>query len=175
MPFLALLAAIVGLAVGAGATAAIWAGDDGDGIRTEPFYAFAQGFSGNRLDPASGRREITIQMRTFNSVQGLESLRIRKFLDERTQQIQDGVYTFRTGDGDVLELAVAGEAAAPQGPDEFFTQTHEQWRVTRGTGRFEDVEGEGELVSADVIGVREDPPGGGNGVKYFTGELHFPD
>ena len=134
----------------------------------------AQGFSSDRLNRQTGQLEINIQARTFNTPYNIRSLRVHKFLDNTTpppQRVYDATYTFSTVGRDTLVLEASGEATEPEGPDKFFAQTHEAWRVVDGTGVFEGVRGQGQLDTALIIN-RED---GANLVKYFTGELQFPE
>jgi pSer/pThr/pTyr-binding forkhead associated (FHA) protein len=171
---LAIILLVIGLAIGAGVGALIWAGGSEDGARTEPFFAMAQGFSQDKLNEETGQLEINIEARTFNTPFNIRSLNVNKFLDNTTQppqRVYDATYTFTTLGRDTLVLEASGEATGPEGPDEFFFQTHEAWRVIDGTGVFEGVKGEGQLDTALTI-QRED---GANLVKYFTGTLEFPD
>ena len=73
--------------------------------------------------------------------------------------------------------AAAGDVTEPEGPDAFFGQTFEQWRVVEGTGVFEGARGEGTITTAvDVAGRGPaEAPTGSNVVKHIQGTLQLSD
>jgi hypothetical protein len=177
-PFV-VLAAVVGLLVGGGIAAAIW-GDDSSASEPEEFSLMAEGWSGETLDPQTSQREIVITMKTFESPHGIEELRVHKFLDETTpppQRTYDAMYTFSAQNGDTLVFSAAGDVTEPEGPDAFFGQTFEQWRVVEGTGIFEGARGEGTITTAvDVAGRGPaEAPTGSNVIKHIQGTLELSD
>ena len=175
-PFV-VLAAIAGLVVGGLLSQLIW-GDDSSASDPEPFSLMAEGWSGETNDPDTGQREIVITMKTFEGQHGIEELRVHKFLDETTpppQRTYDAMYTFTAQNGDTLVFSAAGDVTEPEGPDAFFGQTFEQWRVVEGTGIFEGARGEGTITTAvDVAGRGPaEAPTGSNVVKHIQGTLQL--
>jgi pSer/pThr/pTyr-binding forkhead associated (FHA) protein len=171
-------AAIVGLLIGGAIAAAIWGGDES--TAAEPFSLMAEGWSAETIDPESSQREIVITMKTFESPHGIEELRVHKYLDETTpppQRTYDAMYTFSAQNGDTLVFSAAGDVTEPEGPDAFFGQTFEQWRVVEGTGIFEGARGEGTITTAvDVAGRGPaEAPTGSNVVKHIQGTLQLDD
>lgn len=176
-----LLAAILGILIGGGIAAAIWAGDDSSAASpVERFSLMAEGFSAETFDERSGQREIVITMKTFEAPHEIEELHLHKYLDETTpppQRTYDAIYTFTAQNGDTLVLSAAGDVTEPQGPDRFFGQTFEQWRVVNGTGNFEGAIGEGTITTAVNVAGRgpQSAPTGSNVVKHIQGELELRD
>ena len=172
------LAAILGVLVGGAIAAAIWGGSESSAATTEEFSLMAEGWSGETIDPESRQREIVITMKTFESPHGIEELRVHKYLDESTpppQRTYDAIYTFSAQNGDTLVLSAAGDVTEPEGPDRFFGQTFEQWRVVEGTGVFEGARGEGTITTAvDVAGRGPAAaPTGSNVIKHIQGTLQL--
>ena len=177
-PFV-VLAAVIGLLVGGALSQLIW-GDDSSASDPEPFALMAEGWSGETIDQDTGQREIVITMKTFEGPHGIEELRVHKFLDETTpppQRTYDAMYTFSAQNGDTLVFSAAGDVTEPEGPDAFFGQTFEQWRVVEGTGVFEGAKGEGTITTAvDVAGRGPaEAPTGSNVVKHIQGTLQLSD
>jgi hypothetical protein len=176
-PFV-VVAAVIGLLVGGAIATAAWGGDDSSD--PEEFSLMAEGWSGETLDQKTGQREIVITMKTFEAPHGIEELRVHKFLDETTpppQRTYDAMYTFSAQNGDTLVFSAAGDVTEPEGPDAFFGQTFEQWRVVAGTGQFEGAKGEGTITTAvDVAGRgTAEAPTGSNVVKHIQGTLELSD
>ena len=174
------LAAILGVLVGGAIAWAIWGGSESSAATTEEFSLMAEGWSGETIDPESRQREIVITMKTFESPHGIEELRVHKYLDESTpppQRTYDAIYTFSAQNGDTLVLSAAGDVTEPEGPDRFFGQTFEQWRVVEGTGVFEGARGEGTITTAvDVAGRGPAAaPTGSNVIKHIQGTLQLKD
>ena len=174
------LAALLGLLVGGAIAAVIWGGDESSAASTDEFSLMAEGWSGETIDPESRQREIVITMKTFESPHGIEELRVHKYLDESTpppQRTYDAIYTFSAQNGDTLVFSAAGDVTEPEGPDRFFGQTFEQWRVVEGTGVFEGARGEGTITTAvDVAGRGPaEAPTGSNVVKHIEGTLQLKE
>jgi hypothetical protein len=168
------------LLVGGGVATAIAGDDDSSGTSPERFSLVAEGWSGETLDEETRQREIVITMRTFEAPHGIEELRVHKYLDETTpppQRTYDAIYTFSAQNGDTLVLSAAGDVTEPQGPDRFFGQTFEQWRVVEGTGVFEGAKGEGTITTAvDVAGRGSAAaPTGSNVLKHIQGTVELSD
>lgn len=174
-PF-AVVGAVIGVLVGGAIAAAIWGDDESNAA--ERFSLMAEGWSGETLAADTGQREIVITMKTFESPHGIEELRVHKYLDETTpppQRTYDAIYTFSAQNGDTLVFSAAGDVTEPQGPDQFFGQTFEQWRVVEGTGIFEGAKGEGTITTAvDVAGRgTAEAPTGSNVIKHIQGTLEL--
>src|SRR5680860_179684 len=174
------LAAIVGVLVGGAIAAVIWGAGESSAASSNEFSLMAEGWSGETLDPGTRQREIVITMKTFESPHGITDLRVHKYLDETKpppQRTYDAIYTFSAQNGDTLVFSAAGDVTEPEGPDRFFGQTFEDWRVVAGTGVFEDAKGEGTITTAvDVAGRGPaEAPTGSNVVKHIQGTLELKE
>jgi len=174
------LAAVIGVLVGGAIAAVIWSGDESSAASSGEFSLMGEGWSAETLDPATSQREIVITMRTFQAPHGIQELRVHKFLDESgppPQRTYDAIYNFSSRNGDTLTFSAAGDVTMPMGPDGFFGQTFEQWRVVAGTGIFEGAKGEGTVTTAvDVAGRGPgEAPTGSNIVKHIEGTLELQD